>query len=222
MRCVVSYADGKWYSAGARRLSTILSETDPDIDQFIRIDKLPPLSRPHKLVPYEFKPYSFLDAIEKGYTSVLWLDSSVVPTRSIKPIFEHIEEHGYFLLNNAGWNTGTWTADSALEPLGITREESFTIPHGMGGILGFDFSRPEVLKVFTQWLDSSGKAFVGAWTNEAKQVSQDERVLGHRHDQTAISVFAHKAGWTFTDGEAGKWVRYNKYPEFLLNLYPAL
>ena len=93
-----------------------------------------------------------------------------------------------------GWNVGQWCADHALAPLGITREESFAIPLLWSNAFGFNFDRPEAVDVFDEFerLALRTNAFRGPWRNDDKSASADLRVLGHRHDQTALSVLVHR------------------------------
>ena len=78
----------------------------------------------------------------------MWLDSSIVPLRPLSSLWKLIEKQGYWFSENLPqgrldlpcWNCGEWTCDSALGPLGITREEAFTIPHVIATAFGLDFS----------------------------------------------------------------------------------
>ena len=47
---------------------------------------------------------------------------------------------------------------------------------------------------FDRWLKLAKEeiTFCGDWNNNSKQCSQDERCLGHRHDQTTASIIAHQ------------------------------
>lgn len=218
-RCVVSCGYGGWYARGAERLRNILARTNPEVSTMIWANKLPPESRLHNQVPYDFKPKAIQAAQKAGFTSILWLDSSVVPNADISPIFNQIEKDGYFIMIN-GWSTGEWCSDRVLPYLNATRDELMTYPHGIGGILGFDLSRPSVVSVFNQWNELSTDCFPGPWYNENGKASSDTRVLGHRHDQTVISVLAHRAGWTFTPPGDNKLMSYGQNEEYLLNLYP--
>jgi hypothetical protein len=119
-------------------------------------------------------------------------------------MFDYIEEHGHYF-QHGGWNTGQWCKDEALAPLGLTRENSFDVPHMMACIMGLDFENKRSVEFFEQWMmhAQDGVTFPGPWTNENKQASQDERVLGHRHDQTVASVLSHRLGmeWVQAQGE---------------------
>lgn len=144
-------------------------------------------------IPYAFKPYAIMQARERGYDTILWCDSSVAPIRSLDPLWTLIEQQGYWFSDNWNWNCGQWTSDEALTLLGITREEAFTIPHLCATAFGLDFKHRFGREFFSQWLKLL-PAFKGPWTNENGEASSDKRVLGHRHDQTALSVIVHRMG----------------------------
>lgn len=215
---LVSFASGR-YVNNLKRLESIV-EKDPSCDFLAWIDTPPPGSSPHSLIPYDFKPHAIWNAYRKGYRTIIWFDSVIVPNRPLTELFDMVKQNGYLILLN-GWTSGEWCADRALEPLGITRDESFDIPHAMACVLGFDLSRPDILKVFEQWKQSAPAAFPGPWNNQNNVASSHPRVLGHRHDQTAISVFAHKAGWRFTPTDENNLIKYGNDTLFYLNSYHA-
>lgn len=149
----------------------------------------------HRNIPYAFKTFALMKAYEQNYDVVLWVDSSIVLLEPFSKILEHISKHKYMFLLN-GWTSGEWCADTALEPLGITREESFTYPHIMACVMGFDFREDICVKFLKEYHARAcdGITFKGAWRNDKQQVSKDPRVLGHRHDQTAASIIAWRLG----------------------------
>lgn len=165
-------------------------------------DRFPPASPPHSEVPYAFKAYAIQAAFERGYREVLWVDSSIVPIRPLEPLWKLIEQQGYWFsenlpqgqLNVAPWNCGQWCADSALQPLGITREEAFQIPHVIGTAFGLNFNHQVARHFFEEFLRLAQErtTFQGPWRNDDLEASKDARVLGHRHDQTVLSVLAHR------------------------------
>ncbi len=149
----------------------------------------------HSEVPYAFKAYAFKRAKELGYDLVLWCDAALWAVKDITPVFYHIEKNGYLLYRN-GWTSGEWCADSALRPLGITREQSFEYPHLMACQMGLNFNDEKANEFFEEYfrMAQEGDSFKGAWSNEINQCSNDPRVLGHRHDQTVGSIIAWDMG----------------------------
>lgn len=45
-------------------------------------------------VPYAFKIFMMLEAYARGFQKVIWLDSSFIPLKNPKPIFDRLEEEG--------------------------------------------------------------------------------------------------------------------------------
>ncbi len=188
--------DRGWYLQGVDRLAQSLKKTGWTGDTIIR--KVVPKGCPSPAaVRCAFKYYLMAEMAQKGYTQILWMDSSMWAVRSIEPIFERIATDGYYVIVQ-GWNTGQWCADSALAPLGITREESFKIPQLVGGIIGVNLEHETGKRFYEEmWrLAREQKAFRGPRFKKDGFCSKDPRVLGHRSDQTCASVVAHKLGMT--------------------------
>jgi hypothetical protein len=212
---LVSVATGKYIKSMDR-----LEHATGDFQLFAHRDSMPRSASPHRIIPYQFKPQAIWNAYQNGYRNIIWFDSIIYPNRPLDDLFSLVKQNGYLIFLN-GWTTGQWCADSALQPLGITRDESFVIPHAMACVMGFDLTRPDVLDVFLKWKDVAPSAYPGSWNNLNHAASTDDRVLGHRHDQTAISVLAHRAGWTFTPVDQDKLFCYGKDETYYLNSYHA-
>lgn len=202
MRCIVNVATGPRYVDMQKRLIANFGKEMA----ITWTDSLPYGCTTHELTPYAFKAHAVKYAITQGFDTVIWMDSSVVPVRPLDPLWELIESRGYWISNNPPFNCGQFTADSALGPLGITREEAFAIPHVIGTAFGLDFRHDIAHRFFNEllWLADDGRAFRGPWTNHNGEASADPRVRGHRHDQTAMSVIAHRLGMQLT--EPPKWI----------------
>ena len=216
MRTVVNVATrNERYLVGQGRLRGVLDELaahGDDVGNFLHWrGDLPPNTPAHRDVPYAFKAFAIEAAIGLGFDSVLWLDSSIIPIRSLIPLWDLIERRGYWFSKNlpyaklgvAPWSCGQWCADSALGPLGIDlgdREELFGVPLVIGGAFGLCL-RHQVAREFVAryfYLARNSRAFAGPWSNEQGRASADPRVLGHRHDQTVASVIAWRLGMELT------------------------
>ena len=101
-----------------------------------------------------------------------------------------------------GWNTSQWCIDSALEPLGITREQAMDIPHPVATTFGIDTRNEAVMAAFEEWegLAINGVAFRGPWRIPPciDRLPEAHEVGGHRHDQTALGVVAWRHGLKLT------------------------
>lgn len=211
-KCVVSFADGVGsYAKAMMRLELSLKQIGfgGQYEVFKGINDYAHIGSPfHKgspdAVPYAFKAYSIKKAIDEGARYVLWCDSVVYATKSIDPVFNHIKENGYLLLDNIGYSIGDYTSDACLEKWEMSRAEAFNSPMIMACVMGFDV-QDKVANNFLKWyIDAAadGVSYMGDWTNQNLQVSNDLRVKGHRHDQSIASILAKQLGMTITNAQS--------------------
>ncbi|HXX80931.1 MAG TPA: hypothetical protein VEI46_05235, partial [Thermodesulfovibrionales bacterium] len=143
--------------------------------------------------------FCFYEAHKLGYQLILWMDASLIIKHPIEPLFELIERDGYLIFRE-DHSVGKYCKDEALNPLGITREESFSMPSCFAGLLGLNLADQRSMEFLRQWKERAcdGITFAGPkWSGVQgcpQTASQDPRVHGHRHDQTAASVIALKLG----------------------------
>jgi len=191
--CVVNFATrNSWHEKCQQRMVKSFMANGFDGDYLLYSNESELNCPKHKEVPYAFKPYVFKKAQKQGYDIVLWVDSSISLIKPAQIFINQILKDGYLLLLN-GWTTGQWCSDAALKTLGITREESFEIPHLMACVMGLNLRSKKSCEFLNQYYArSEDGTYKGAWTNKNREVSTDGRVLGHRHDQTAASVIAWK------------------------------
>lgn len=161
----------------------------------------------HDRVPWGFKYYAMKEARQAGADIVLWLDTSIVAIRPLRGLFQKIRKRGYFLWGSAGIPMGQWCSDAVLERWKLPREVSMGIEELAASVIGIDFRHRKGRALYEElfhWIDE-GYVFRGApdsvplsdiWVNANQCISQDNRVLGHRHDQTVLSYCAWKAGLT--------------------------
>jgi len=190
MRAIISVATGS-YVRGLDRLTEWCALNGVDYVTFR--DRLPEGSPTHQDVPYAFKAHA-LAAASTACDTLLWCDSSVVPIRSLDPLWERIERDGYWIANN-GWTNYEWTADSAYPdlfpelfrrqrygPIGPPssweekrasdewqiRDENKRIPHVVATTFGISLAHPTGRAIFEEYyrLASKTKAFCGPWTND--------------------------------------------------------
>lgn len=179
---------------------------------------------PHELKPYAFKAYALEEAADRGYSTLVWADACMLPVQSMEPLFERIERDGYWFSRN-GWTNYEWTADSAYPDLfpesmaeyGIdrVREVNRNIPHVVATCFGLSMASPQARAFLKEYvrLARDTDAFKGPWvncgagcnkhamhyTNPRYGICGPADVRGHRHDQTAASVLAWRAGFQLTD-----------------------
>lgn len=186
------------YVDGLARLSNSLRDNASDIDFLGFIHEKSVGSPFHVDNPYSFKMHSIQTAINAGYTEILWLDTSVWAVAPVHPIFDIISEQGYFFEGN-GCFLGEWCSDKVLYFYKIGRDAAMDIPMAQGGFMGFNFNNLIGEKLFSSLtIAYNADLFKGDWNNEDKSVSNDNRVKGHRHEQSCMSAIIHTLGIPFS------------------------
>lgn len=190
----VSTNKGNYYKSQERLRQSLIGRTDADVYMFkSEIEVLAPLHRDNN---YAFKVYAIDKMFQKGYTQVLWLDSSVYAINDLKPIWDIIDKKGYFI-QYSGWKAEEWTNDRTLKAFGLKRED-MKIPMFSSGVTGINLNHPIGKKFFELWTKSMIDGyFIGDWSN-------------HRHDQSLGSIIAYQLGMEQEEGDV--YYQY-KYPE---------
>lgn len=173
-RCIVNVSTRKNWPGQTRLEDSLMGKTNAAILFWPSEECVG--AQLHKENNYSFKPLAIHQAYLAGYRQILWLDASMLVIKDLKPIFDIIEQDGYFF-QNSGWLNKTWTNDRALEYFGTNEGEMLS-----SGVLGLDLTNELAYKFFDMWMQSMRDGiFNGSW---------DE----HRHDQTCASIIAHKLG----------------------------
>jgi hypothetical protein len=203
-RCIVSFGKGYNFERGIERLKGY-------IDTLVHVPFISfteyPISCPlHQEIPFAFKFYCIQECLKREFESILWLDSSVIIKNDLSDIFQKLETQGYFFIRN--WHSvGDYCHDKALKTLNISREESFNIPCLQGGNFGLNFRYDCCKDFFKQimlYIDDK-ITFPGPYTNTNNMASINNRVLGHRHDQIAMSVTALRLGMNRWESSETNW-----------------
>ena len=85
-KCVVNFAKDHWYPRGQDRLRSSLIATGFDGHMLFHNDERGLGAPSHQECSYGFKPYALLDAVNRGYTHILWCDASMWAIRNIQPM----------------------------------------------------------------------------------------------------------------------------------------
>jgi hypothetical protein len=164
-------------------------------------------------VPFAFKAFCLEETRRRGHGAALWVDANAVVVGSLDPLFEQIDEHGYVLFANRNYRLGEWASDDALAAVGLTREAALLLREVNAAALGLRFSHPVARQFLDDWLTEARKATVFRGTagkyeakrdfqalkwNAEGRASPDPRVRGHRFDQTAAGIVAHRHGMRLT------------------------
>lgn len=168
------------YARGQYRLSeTLKGKTDADIllYQSERQVEAPK----HSQNRYAFKTYAMVKAVGLGYDLLLWLDASMYVLKDLKPVFDHIKEHGY-LAQWSGWYNDRFTTPEQKEYFGTDKGKMVS-----SGFIGINVSHPKGLELLRQWHKASQDGIF----NFNHDVS--------RQDQTAISLIIENMGLEILD-----------------------
>lgn len=210
-RCVISLGVGKKvFSDSVHRLGESLESVGFSGDFMFWDEALPPESPQHFEAPFAFKTHCFYTAQTLGYEQILWMDSACVAIRPLDEVFNQISRHGYALFNNNYEQMmGQWISDEALIRNGMSRDQAMLIPEIPCSVIGLDL-RSELGRAFLdQWhqimadgLTARGTSqpipdwnhYQAIFWNRNHCISTDPRCKGHRCDQPAAGIVAHRLG----------------------------
>jgi hypothetical protein len=189
-RIVVSYASGSYLAGQTRLLQSLDSLSIPYRAHYEQKSGQNGKYTPHAEIPYYFKAEMMAEVANETET-ILWCDASVFATGigNLDPLFERIETHGY-LLPWSGWTNDKWCNDRSLAAFGFTRDQAAIQRHVMGDVYGFATSHPIGKMLIKEHLHHRD-LFGGQHHNVTQSESADPRCLGHRHDQSVLSLLAH-------------------------------
>lgn len=224
--CVISLGIGKpAYRNSLERLKESLQRVRFKGDFLFWNDQLPPGCPDHFDVPFGFKTYCFYEAFKLGYRQILWMDSTCIALRSLDPVFQSVQRNGYiFFNNNYEQVLGQWISDEALEQNHLSRDQAMCIPELPCSVLGLDLSQPLASTFLEQWHQVMADGVTARGTrspirdweeyqaifwNRNQRISADPRARGHRCDQPAAGLVAHRLGMS----PYGDFLRDIHYPK---------
>lgn len=188
-KLIISYAKNgrEAYEDVILRAKAAVEETNPNTKTKFYINKLPKGCPTHKETPYAFKPFIFKEAFNKGYKQVIWIDSTIVTSRDLQPMFDYMAEHGVLSFHNLGHPLKNWISDVACKVLGITEKELENVEQIMACVVGFDITNEKGKQIFEKWYEAAknGAAF-------KDNPSKRKGFIAHRHDQSVLSVLLHQ------------------------------
>jgi len=203
MRCVVSVATGPHYVENLDRLMASEFMMPPyfkaGCQKMYWRDSLPDGSPMHDSVPYGFKYAAIEEALTRGASSILWLDSSTIILKPLDPIWELIESQGYWFSRNYDYTNGQFCSDEANAIMGTSREAAFGVPHCVASCFGLDM-RSKIATVFmAAWKDWAQQGAFKGDRGNLSGVSDAHTYQGHRNDQAVASQIIADLGMKMTD-----------------------
>jgi hypothetical protein len=220
---VTCVAHNHWYPRGFDRLNASLLEYSPKVAVQGWVNELPPgapeniqeysLDRDGSCSPfvakwdytaYCAKPFALKHALDSGAEVAILCDAAFYAVRDIRPLIDHILQVGYYLCDN-GASVGEWSSDRALKLMNLRRDEAFRMTEASSYCVGLHRRSRKALQFARQWCDAAlvrgifeGPHTAGLSGDKDKRnpgwVSDDPRVKGTRHDQTAASIIAWRLG----------------------------
>jgi hypothetical protein len=188
--CFVNAGFGGWYPKGSKRLERSMIHFGCAHDMFFTRE---PFEDMDTTKPYRIKYHALKDAIDKGYTHLIWLDCSLWFTDSPNILMEKLNHNGGFFVHS-GFNLAQTSADSDLEWAKKTRDEAELLPEIWSCVFGFNLET-EVGKKFWQIFENGFNNGVFDTSRLHANNSQDERFLYARQDQTAVSWAYYTSGY---------------------------
>src|SRR5579859_5634174 len=187
-RAIVNVSTGPAFLRCQDRLIQALDKVGSTEKRFFWRDEFPPGAPPHAKVPYGFKLTALKAAMDAGYTTLLWLDSSIWPLHSLEPIWVLLEEQGYWFIRNYDLMTDQFCSDYARKLYGKSWEELSCIPQVVGGAFGLNTRKSIGRIIFVDLLEWRHR---GAFANG---LSTYPFHVAHRHDQTSMSIVVNQLG----------------------------
>ncbi len=213
-QCVVNVAVGEHYVRHQQRLHQSI-RLYSQIPVVFWTDAWPPESPSHQEVHYAFKYYAMKAAVAKGYTTLLYLDASMYCVDSIHPIFERIQQNGFYFVGGAHNGSFGWAdlrehiSDAALEFVGLRREQLVDAGVVGGGVVGLDLTHPigkELWEYWPQMIDRGltmvhyrkdrpeGKIRSIDSEDDCSPISKDPNVKCHLGDEAVWSAILYRKG----------------------------
>lgn len=182
---------GGWYSAGVRRLERTLNFEGWG-GAIMTWTDYPPNCPTHDEVPYYLKIAAFEEAIKAGYTHILWVDASFFAVKNPMPIFDIINEQGYWFFSS-GYNLAESINDYALKFFGKSRDEAEKQIEWASGCVGINLENPDGKSLYEKW-----KYYMDCGLSKGSRLhdnqSDDPRFKFHRQDQSCLNLAIWELG----------------------------
>lgn len=140
----------------------------------------------HSDMPYQFKPYAIQEARDKGYTKILWCDSTMRINKNPYKLFEKCSEIGILAFDNLGHPLENWISDYSVKWCGLDSVKG--MKQIMACVIFFDFDHPKCVQVFDEWIKGSQENCF----HPSTEASQRPEYKGSRHDQALLSALMNK------------------------------
>lgn len=192
--CVVSVAFREPYVTHSNRQYETIKKDMPDLDIIRFINVLPYaegivkeniVERFQKSL-YGFKPHAIQQAINKGYKRIIWLDPSVLPTCSMKVLFDNLDSY-YVLVRRGEHPILQMCNQKTKDYFEVTKDNSYVLEHAhkhlAGTVYGFNMNDSDSKEVFELWKRSEEEGIFG---------TQQDFMEGNWADEACLALSMYK------------------------------
>lgn len=164
---------------------------------------------------YQFKPFAIQEARERGYTQIIWCDSTMLMHKPPTELMKLAATEGIVAFDNLGHPLYKWINNRALNHLGLSSSTE-AITHWrqiMACCIIFDFTLPITELIFNKWIEASiQQAFFDDDTER-------EDFIAGRHDQSYLSALLNIYSVPILDYGGVVYHPHNETKEFGDNYY---
>lgn len=207
--CFINVGIGEWYTTGSERLKGSLIDKGFPGDLLIWKDEWPSNRFPRDCV-YNCKADAFEQAIKRGYTTIIWGDSSITALKNTANFVAQIERDGYWI-GQSGYRASETASDAQIQYFGVSRDWAHEIPDCATGLFGVNIEHPGIRSAVETWIEAGRNgAFRGSRGHGGQ--SRDPRYRHCRQDQSAMSLVLGKHGVAlkqFAEFVKFKWDKYD-------------
>lgn len=206
--CFLNCGIGLWYSRGSDRLRDSLLQHGFPGDILIWKD-WPEIKFPRSSI-YNCKAAAMLQAMEAGYTTLIWGDSSIYATQPVQSFVDEINAKGYWL-GQSGHNAAQTCSDACLNYFGVSRDKAEKIHDSATGLFGLNIENPTSRQFAEQFIQAARDGVFKGSRQHGGQ-SRDRRFLFHRNDQSAATMIAHRLGMKLDTWATRARFKWDSYP----------
>jgi hypothetical protein len=146
---------------------------------------------------YNVKAAALEEAINKGYTHILWLDCSVFCIKNPAPLFDVINHEGIYFWKS-GYNCAQTCNDRILEYFGVDRNDAEKMGDCSTSQFGLNLNNP-VAREFAERFLQACKDGMAIGSRFHDNQSSDPRFLFHRNEQSIASLLIGLMGLKMYD-----------------------
>jgi hypothetical protein len=181
---------GAWYPKGSERLERSMIYHGCSHEMLFTREAFAKMDTSK---PYRIKYHAVKQAIEQGYTHIIWLDCSLWFTRSPNELMDKLNHDGGFFIHS-GYNLAQTCNDNDLTFGKLNRDEAELLPEMWTCIFGFNLLTDKGQK-FWHYVEEAFNVGVFDTPRDHANGSADPRYLHARQDQTAVSLAYYLTGY---------------------------